>query len=217
MVITIIALVIALLGVLLFVKGMLRLRRGRLIAAGAHGVFGATLIAIGTLVLAVSINLYTYSRLTLERDVATLEFTKHGDEQYKATLVESGSDLVHSYMLRGDEWQIDARILKWRGVGNLLGLDASYRLERLSGRYQNVAREQSETRTVYGLNENLGLDVWVLAQRAERWLPLADATYGSATYLPMADGAEYYVTVSQTGLVARPANEAARDATNNWD
>jgi hypothetical protein len=40
--------------------------------------------------------------------------------------------------------------------------------------------------------------------------------YGSATYLPMADGADYEVTVSQSGLVARPLNDAARLAVGAW-
>ena len=36
------------------------------------------------------------------------------------------------------------------------------------------------------------------------------------TYLPMADGALYDIKVSPTGLVARPLNQAARDAVGSW-
>jgi hypothetical protein len=43
-----------------------------------------------------------------------------------------------------------------------------------------------------------------------------DALYGSATFLPMADGALYEIKVSQSGLVARPLNQAARDAVAGW-
>ena len=39
-------------------------------------------------------------------------------------------------------------------------------------------------------------------------MPWADALYGSAVYVPMSDGARYQVVVSQSGLVARPLNEA---------
>jgi hypothetical protein len=45
---------------------------------------------------------------------------------------------------------------------------------------------------------------------------VVDAQYGSATYIPMADNATYYVTMSQTGLLARPANDEARTAIQGW-
>jgi hypothetical protein len=43
-----------------------------------------------------------------------------------------------------------------------------------------------------------------------------DALYGSATYLPMVDGALYEIKVSQSGLLARPLNQAAREAVGSW-
>jgi hypothetical protein len=43
-----------------------------------------------------------------------------------------------------------------------------------------------------------------------------DAVYGSATFLPMADKAAYAISASQTGLIARPLNEAARNAISGW-
>jgi hypothetical protein len=120
------------------------------------------------------------------------------------------------FQLRGDEWQIDARVLKWRPMGSLLGLDTLYRLERLSGRYGDVASERSETRTVHDLAQDPGFDLWALTRRYQSYLPLADALYGSAAFVPMAEGAEYAVTVSTSGLVVRPVNDAARKALGGW-
>ncbi len=37
------------------------------------------------------------------------------------------------------------------------------------------------------------------------------------TYLPMADGATFHVSVTQSGLIARPANDAARTVTSQWN
>jgi len=48
------------------------------------------------------------------------------------------------------------------------------------------------------------------------YVPWADALYGSATFMPMADGAAYEVSVSQAGLLARPLNDAARAAVDAW-
>jgi len=43
-----------------------------------------------------------------------------------------------------------------------------------------------------------------------------DAFYGSATYMPMVDGASYAVFVSFTGLLARPNNDVALKAVSEW-
>ena len=72
---------------------------------------------------------------------------------------------MQMFMLAGDEWQLDARVLKWKGWANLLGLDAQYRLERVSGRYRDIEQERNDERTVYALSENPGVDLWTLSTR----------------------------------------------------
>ncbi len=69
---------------------------------------------------------------------------------------------------------------------------------------------------VHALAEDPGLDFWSLLRKHHQYVPLADALYGSAVYVPMAEGAEYAVTVSTSGLVVRPGNEAARKAVGGW-
>jgi hypothetical protein len=69
---------------------------------------------------------------------------------------------------------------------------------------------------VHELAQDPGVDFWSVARRYHQYLPLADALYGSAAYVPMAEGAEYVVTVSASGLVVRPANDAARNAVGGW-
>jgi hypothetical protein len=58
--------------------------------------------------------------------------------------------------------------------------------------------------------------LWYLAREYKQWVPWLDALYGSAAYVPMADGAAYEVKVSQSGLTARPLNQAARSAVGGW-
>jgi hypothetical protein len=43
-----------------------------------------------------------------------------------------------------------------------------------------------------------------------------DAYYGTATYLPMADGARFEISLTRTALIARPLNEPARRAVGDW-
>ncbi|HEU4655831.1 MAG TPA: hypothetical protein VFS47_17715, partial [Steroidobacteraceae bacterium] len=139
-----------------------------------------------------------------------------GPQRFAATLTQVPSGEMQTFVLAGDEWQLDARVLKWRGWANLLGLDAQYRLERVSGRYRDIDQERRDERTVYGLSENPGIDLWTLSTQYPRWLPFVDAVYGSATYLPMADGARYQVAITQSGLIARPLNQAATNAAGGW-
>lgn len=210
---------IALLGVLLsfpfFLAAIRRVRRLKLVRGVLFLLTGGIVLLLAAGFGLVAANFFTYARLTHEEQAARVTTRQLGPQHYAVT-VQAADAAPRHYELRGDEWQIDARVLKWRAMGTLLGLDTVYRLERLSGRYGDLAKERSAPRTVHALAEERGLDFWSLIRRHQRYLPLADAQYGSAAYVPMAEGAEYTVTVSASGLVVRPANDAARQALGGW-
>ena len=210
-------LIIALFGLLLLVLACQRLFRARFIAAGSSGIMGALLLAVAALLFVVSLNLHTYARLTHERPVAEIVFEARGPQTFNATLAQVPSGEIQMFVLSGDEWQLDARVLKWKGWANVVGLDAQYRLERVSGRYRKIEQERNGERTVYALAENPGLDLWQLTLDHPKRLPFVDAVYGNATYMPMADGARYEVSITQTGLIARPVNAAAQQAAGSWN
>ena len=210
---------IALLGVLLafpfFLASIRRLRRLKLVRGTLLLLLGGIVLLLAAGAGLVAANLFTYARLTHEQEAARVSTRQLGERQYTVSVQAKGAPPKH-YNVRGDEWQIDARVLKWRAIGNLLGFDTVYRLERLSGRYGDIAQERSAPRTVHALAEEPGMDLWTLTRRYHQYVPLADALYGSAAYVPMAEGAEYVVTVSASGLVVRPANDAARQAVGGW-
>jgi hypothetical protein len=211
-----ITILIALFGLLLLALACQRLYRARFLAATGSALMGFLLLAVAGFLFVVSLNLHTYARLTHEKPVAEIVFEARGPQQFRATLAEVPSGEMQLFMLSGDEWQLDARVLKWRGWANLLGLDAQYRLERIGGRYRDIEQERNGERTVYPLSENPGLDLWMLSTQYPRWLPFVDAVYGSATYMPMADGARYEISITQSGLIARPMNPAAETAAGSW-
>jgi hypothetical protein len=210
---------VALAGVLLaapfLVTALRRFARLRLVGGTLWLLSGGVLVLLAAIAGLVAANLFTYQRLTHEREAALITSRQLGP-RYFAVSVETRKAPPRHFQLRGDEWQIDARVLKWGAMGNLLGLDTLYRLERLSGRYGDVASERSAPRTVHELAQDPGLDLWTLTRRYQRYVPLADALYGSAAFVPMAEGAQYTVTVSTSGLVVRPANDAAREALGGW-
>lgn len=203
------------LGLWLLILGGRRLWRRRLLSGGAQGLGGLVLIALGLIGAMAAINLYTYQRLSYEAPVAELRFEAMGPQHYRAYVIPHERP-AQVYELRGDEWQIDARIIKWQGIANLLGFDAAYRLERLSGRYRDVQQARRAPNTVHSLERAKGLDLWGLANEHGSWLPWMDAVYGNANYLPMRDGARFEVSLSQSGLVTRPANDTARQAVQGW-
>jgi hypothetical protein len=209
-------LIIAIFGLLLLILACQRLFRARFLAAGGSAFTGSLLLAIAAVLFVVSLNLRTYAQLTLERPVAEIVFEQRGPQTFNATLTQMPNGEIQMFVLSGDEWQLDARVLKWKGWANLFGLDAQYRLERVSGRYRDITQERTAERTVYPLAENPGLDLWKLTLDKPDRLPFVDAVYGNAAYMPMSDGARYEVTISQTGLIARPVNAAAQQAAGTW-
>ena len=201
---------------LLFMRlAVRRMRRRRYAACTAHGLSSAVFFLAAACVGLLGFDLVTYSRLTHEQPALEARFMRVGPQQFDALLTyPSGESQLFS--LQGDEWQVDARILKWRAIGNVLGFDTAYRLERIGGRFGDIDRERTGPRTVYALHPPARVDTWTLFRGYHEYIPWVDTLYGSAAYLPMTDGALYRVTVSQDGLIARPLNEEARQAIGGW-
>lgn len=190
-------------------------RRGRYVRAGGSTLSFIASAAILSAAAVLAFSYYSYSRLTDEQLVATLEFRGVAPHEFQARLMLEGQR-DQFFNLKGDEWQIDARLVNWLPPLTILGLDPIYRLERLSGRYSEIDQEQSEARTVHALGRALPIDVWTVAQRFPMLAGGIDAYYGTATYVPMADGARYEVSLSRDALIARPANDAAQNAVSSW-
>ena len=202
-------------GLLFLVTAIRRLRLRHVSSGFLHGISAVVFFLIAALLLLLAINLRTYQQLTAETPAGELQFAKVAAHKYNGVLTYPDGEVAY-FPLSGDEWQVDARILKWTPIANLMGFDTAFRLERISGRYASIDDERSQPRTVYELHPPAAIDLWQLVHSYHRWLPWFDALYGSATYLPMADGALYDIKASPSGLVARPLNQAARNAVGSW-
>ena len=150
--------VFALLGCLFLIAAVRRFRLRRTTGGLVAGTSALALFALAGCALLIGANLHTYQRLTTEQPAGELELSRVGGHQYSAILTyPSGESAV--FYLRGDEWQIDARLLKWKAIANLAGFDTMYRLERISGRYSAIEDERNQPRTVYA--EPSGqIDLW---------------------------------------------------------
>ena len=189
------------------VSGLLRMIGGAGVGAGAAFVALA------------GMNVQTYARLSYERPVATLELERVGPQHFTASLVLPETEARpegarQTYDIYGDEWRIEARVLKWQPWANVLGLDSQYQLDRLSGRYIGTEDELNARRSVYDLRpvaENQ-VDLWALGRQHDILINAVDTLYGSGAAMPMADGARYEVWITQSGLIARAVNPQAEEA-----
>jgi hypothetical protein len=212
MIFTLLAIFIGLIAVYLAYKAASILWQNSWFVGFCRGVFGLTLLALCGVVALTAYDVYSYKQVLQEQVVATINFDQIEEQHYFAVLSDKDGK-EQRVELRGDQWQLDARIVKWQGYLATFGIKPAFRLERLSGRYYNIEQETTAKRTAHNVHNSLyGVDVWKIINSNPEWLPVVDAVYGSATYLPMKDGALFEISLSHTGLVARPINDVAREA-----
>jgi hypothetical protein len=185
--------------VLASVVALLRLRPFRFLLRLLAGVVA---LLIGVLAATVGVGTAGYRALTQETVAATVRVEPLAHQRFRATVkLADGREMTHE--LAGDEVYVDAHILKWKPVANLVGLHTAYELDRIAGRYHSVRDEQGAPRTVFALGTDKPVDFFDLRRRYVVLAPLVDAHYGSATFVPVTRPAELEVRVSTTGLLIR--------------
>jgi len=189
-------------------------KRRRILSGMLWGSQGLLVLAGFVIVLLLFSNLHNYQRLTFEQPLAQVYLHQIKPQQFQLSIAYENRQLEPQYfLLNGDQWQIDARILKWKGWANLLGLNSYYQLERLSGRYRDIEQARQRIPSLHDLSpRSRGLDVWKLKQLLQSRLSFVDTLFGQSVFMPMVDGAQYQITIGQSGLLVRPANAAARAA-----
>jgi hypothetical protein len=181
-----------------------------------RGMFGLALLVLASAIGIVAYDIYSYKQILSEQPVATINFEAIEDQHFDAILVDANGK-QQRFNMYGDQWQLDARIIKWKGYLATFGIKPAYRLDRLSGRYYDIQKETSAKRSAYEIVASpLKIDTWRFVNDHAKWFSIIDARYGSATYLPMKHGALYEVSLSNTGLVARPLNDIATKAIAEW-
>jgi len=177
-------------------------RARRWIGTAGSVLGGALLLSLSALSATLSVSIRGYRALTSEEVAVTVTTVPTGPHAFQA-YVEFPDGRDTTLAVRGDQVLVAARILKWRYLGNLLGLHTQYELDRLTGRYIDIDDERNLERTVHSLAVSKPLDLFDLAQRYSPLRFLVDAEYGSATYVEVQEPARFQVNVSTTGLLVR--------------
>mgnify|MGYP001081882024 FL=1 len=181
-----------------------RLHGGRRLAACWRALLCAACFALTLLLAGAGGALRGYRLLGSEAPVVEIDARILSPQRWALTLNwPDGS--TRQVQLAGDAWRVEAIVLKWKLPALLAGVPPLYRLDRLSGRYDDPAQETAAPRTVIGFGEAGAFDLLNLKQQYPRWLPEIDTVYGSGAFLPLVDGGHYTVSLMRTGaLVARP-------------
>lgn len=187
-----------------------RLHSGRGFAASWRALLCLVCFALTLLLAGGGYALRGYRLLGEEAPVVDIDARILSPQRWALTLTwPDGS--TRQVPLSGDDWRVEAIVLKWRLPALLAGIPPLYRLDRLSGRYDDAAQEAEAPRTVVSFGEAGAFDLLGLSKRYPQWLPEVDTVYGSGAFLPLVDQGHYSVSLMRTGaLVARPDEATER-------
>jgi hypothetical protein len=211
---------VAAIGILMVFRGLGHAVGGRGGKAVPRIVAGAPIAVIGLAFSLLGINTQTYARLTYEAPVADVFVKAVNPAQGIYQVTVARRDVANlppqTCTLQGDEWEMGARVQKWKPWANVLGLDTTYTLDQIDNKYFDAARGNGKPITACDLKgpppavDQYVPNSWLL------WLTdrsyTEDRLFGSASYMPLADGASFRVIMTQAGLNAEPTNDAAKKA-----
>lgn len=205
----VVAAVLGLLAVVLLIAGFAALGRRRWIGGLLGTLIALLCFALAALAGTLALGAQGYRALTHEVIAAIVQTEPLAPGQFRATVTLADGRLLMADLM-GDALYVDAHILKWRPIVNLLGLHTAYELDRIAGRWDEVRDEQTRPRTVYSLAVDKPINLFDLARRYRLLAPLVDAEYGSATFVDARRPARFEVRVSTTGLLVRKVPAAER-------
>ena len=186
-------------------------RARRRFRAGTRALWSLVFVLLALLGAVGGTALLGFRRLASEALVADIDTRQLGPQRF-AIDIALPDGTRQAAELAGDEWQLDARVIKWDPRAVVLGAEPLYRLDRVSGRYRDARQEAEAPKSVVPLSTPTRVDLWQMKQAFPKWLPWVDADYGSGAYLPAVDGGHFKVTLAAGGgLVARPADAATAE------
>jgi hypothetical protein len=216
--------VVAGFGIFLAVGGVGHMVGGRPFKGGRGVVGGGVLGLVGLGAGLLGLNVQTYQRLTYERPVAVVSARETGPQLFSVTMCEPSTGRTLIFDVHGDQWRLEAFVLKWKPWANVLGLDSQYELDRLSGRYASTQDELNAPRSAYDLSKakeaptmvaavqnptalpevfTKGINVLALPEPLQKYAPAVDTRYGNGVFMTLRDGGVQQVWFTQDSLIAR--------------
>ena len=199
----------AALGTITVLTGLLALLRARPLRFMLRTLSGLLLLALGAMAGGIVIGMQGYEALTRETVAARISVLPTAPQRFTATF-RFADGRQEKFELAGDEIYVEAHILKWKPLANMLGLHTAYELDRVAGRYHGIDQERNAPRTICALGQERKIDLFTLRHRYAMLSMLFDADYGSASFVPVTRSEDLELRVSTTGLLLRSAAPAAK-------
>src|ERR1700680_4064310 len=126
----------ALVGLIFLLQARRRFRRRRLGSCALHVLSSLVFLLAAGCAALLGFDLLSYERLTREQPALEAQFTRLGEQQFDVVLTYP-SGVTERYAMRGDDWQIDARVLKWHGAAGGVGFEPPSRGGGGGGRFRH--------------------------------------------------------------------------------
>jgi hypothetical protein len=198
----VIAVVFTVLAVLLGTAGIRALMTRRLFRFTATLTLGLLMLSLAALFGVISISTYGYVALTREKVIAHVKIEPTGYQRFSVWFRFSDNRRL-DFDLFGEELYVDAHILKWKPLANIIGLHTLCELDRVAGRYRALDDETTKPRTVASVSRTKPVDMFDLRRTYPFLKAFVDTEYGSATFIMADRPSELELRLSTTGLLIR--------------
>lgn len=196
------AITLAVLAVLFLFASFSCLRDRKYGQVGTHLALFLSFILFAGIFSLGALSVRGYQALTYEQLAASVTVEPVAEDKFKATFVFADGP-PKTFMLAGNQLLVDAHIVKWKPIFNILGMHTNYELARVSGRYFDLQDEQTKPHTVYAFSEAKLIDIFELHRKYPIFKFLVDAEYGSASFVPAKSKQQYVLNISTSGLLFR--------------
>lgn len=136
----------------------------------------------------------TYTTLTQETPITTIMFERKDSEKFEAVLKDKDGGTIGSYIIDGNQWQLDVGFYKVSYIATILGVSSKYTLDRFRGRYSNIDDANMKQSKAYKLESNALVDTFSF---------FFDTSYGSSTYKDIKLNTLFTVYKTPTGIIVR--------------
>ncbi len=201
----------ALLSFVLLLAALAAVRKRRWIGTSMALVLAVFFLALAALAATVGVAMQGYRALTREVVAATVVTRPTGPERFMATFTFPDGRREH-YEITGNALYVDAHIVKWHPRANILGLHTAYQLDRVAGRYDRLADEQTKPRRIFALSRPTPVDMFQIARSLTFLGRLVGTQYGSATFVAAREPTQLELRVSTSGLLFRPVGQTVHGA-----
>ena len=173
-------------------------------------------LAFVSLMSLIGLDFTTYSQLTAQETIFRVSVKESGENKFLVRL--TSDDLNKEYLLEGDQWQVDFRLIRFSPVVSMVGASYLYQASRLSNRYVSIEDQRTKPLHFHSLREGKAVspDLWDYLKKYSNILPMIDTTFGSSVFMPLKADAEYEILIGFSGLVVKATNEEGQAAVMSW-